>query len=435
VEVNEEYRTVKLSEIEVGERARKDYGDLKELASNLKKIGTIQPLVCYEVDGKLTLLAGGRRLEALKQLKQSTAKVRIVKDELSEEDRLTIELSENLFRKDMDWKEQNALKRKIHELQEKKHGKAAPAIKTDGWSQEKTAGLLGISVSSVRQDLALADAMEQCPELFDGCKTKSDAAKRMKKVGELITRKQAAEAYNINETPDYVKKQLINSYVVGDFFEGIKNIPNDSVDMIELDPPYAIEFNKLRASHSNHYTGYKEIPKKDYSKFLRKTFEECFRVARSDSWIVVWHSLSHWNHQVNQLLEETGWKPIHSPGVWVKAGTGGYSGNPEIAFGATVDFFTYARKGEATLNRKGRAAHFTYPIVPFDKRYHPTERPIELLKEILDAFVKPNSLILCPFLGSGNTILAAHEQLMKCTGWELEESCKDGYVLRVNNSY
>ena len=50
---------------------------------------------------------------------------------------------------------------------------------------------------------------------------------------------------------------------------------------------------------------------------------------------------------------------------------------------------------------------------------HPHQKPIELLNNVLEYFQKYN-LLLDPFLGSGSTMVAAHQLKRRCYGMELE---------------
>jgi DNA modification methylase len=56
-----------------------------------------------------------------------------------------------------------------------------------------------------------------------------------------------------------------------------------------------------------------------------------------------------------------------------------------------------------------------------EKRVHPTQKPIQLICEILQHFKKVNSaLILDLFLGSGSTLVASHQLNRICYGMELD---------------
>ena len=66
-----------LDTIIVGERFRKDMGDVDALASSIAALGLLQPIV-ISPDGRL--LAGERRLRACRQLGWTTVPVSIVED-------------------------------------------------------------------------------------------------------------------------------------------------------------------------------------------------------------------------------------------------------------------------------------------------------------------------------------------------------------------
>jgi site-specific DNA-methyltransferase (adenine-specific) len=54
-------------------------------------------------------------------------------------------------------------------------------------------------------------------------------------------------------------------------------------------------------------------------------------------------------------------------------------------------------------------------------RFHPTEKPINLYKWILENYAKPNDKILDTHLGSGSIALACHELNFELTACELDE--------------
>jgi ParB family chromosome partitioning protein len=64
-----------ISEITIGERCRKDMGDLAALANSIDSIGLLHPVV---VDSKGQLIAGARRIRALEMLGRKTIPVNVV---------------------------------------------------------------------------------------------------------------------------------------------------------------------------------------------------------------------------------------------------------------------------------------------------------------------------------------------------------------------
>lgn len=87
---------VNIEDIKVNDRIRKDFGNIQELADDIKENGLINPPVVTE---GLELIAGERRLRAMKTLGYNQIEVRpmSVKDA---EHALNLEISENETRKD-----------------------------------------------------------------------------------------------------------------------------------------------------------------------------------------------------------------------------------------------------------------------------------------------------------------------------------------------
>jgi DNA modification methylase len=55
-----------------------------------------------------------------------------------------------------------------------------------------------------------------------------------------------------------------------------------------------------------------------------------------------------------------------------------------------------------------------------------------MMEEILSTFVWKGARVMVPFLGSGNTMLAAHNLEMTSFGFELSKSYKDSFLVRVH---
>ena len=86
---------MRVDEIIVRKRVRRELGDINELAESIEKHGLINPVV---VNQKKVLLAGERRLESVKLLGWETIPVRIL-DNPTKIEELQIEIEENMHRK------------------------------------------------------------------------------------------------------------------------------------------------------------------------------------------------------------------------------------------------------------------------------------------------------------------------------------------------
>ena len=104
---------IDIEKVSVGDRIRKDMGDLKELSDDIAKNGLINPPV---VTPDFELIAGERRLEAMKKLGYKQVEVRIMKVEDAEH-KLNLEINENENRKDFNKSERIEYARQLERIE------------------------------------------------------------------------------------------------------------------------------------------------------------------------------------------------------------------------------------------------------------------------------------------------------------------------------
>lgn len=428
-------KVVKWSEIVVESRAREDYGDVDLLADSMKKEGIIQPLaVRANDDGTYKLLAGGRRMRAAEKAKIEDIPVRVYPPTLSDKEMLAIELMENIARKDLTWLEQAKLKTDLHNLQVEIHGsKLSTAPGASGWSTVDTAKLLGKSIGNTYDDIKLARAAESIPALAE-CKTKQEAAKLLAKVKEKMILEEMANRAKAKQGPtEQLHRELVDKFILGDFFEKVKEIPDGSVKLCEVDPPYGIDLPDVKKSFNGVYTdSYNEVPKDKYAAFMFGVLAECYRIMAPDSWLILWYATEPWAESVYQWAVGAGFVGRRLGGYWTKAT--GQTKQPDVYLASAVEPFYYLAKGKPVIAKPGRTNNFAFRPVPPASKIHPTERPVELVQEILTTFVDVGSRIVVPFAGSGNTLLACANLGMDGTGFELSKEYQNSYILRVHAS-
>ena len=100
---------LKLTDINIGERYRKDMGDIDSLKDSIEKVGQLQPLV---ITRDRTLIAGHRRIEALEQLCMD-AEVTVALSVTDAMDLLIAEQDENTCRKSFSRSEAHELGKAI----------------------------------------------------------------------------------------------------------------------------------------------------------------------------------------------------------------------------------------------------------------------------------------------------------------------------------
>lgn len=425
---------IPLKSIIVSERAREELGDLDGLENNMKETGLITPLTFKDnKNGTYTLLAGERRLTVLQRNNVVEVPARIYDRDLTDLEMKIIEKSENFFRKDMEYYEFDSLTTEIHQMQQALHGVKAPGPGQTGWSMEDTGEMGGgMSKASVSQAIKRAGAREAFPELFDSCKTQSDASKIMKKVDEAIVKQVIAQKLE-SQKSESTLHQLSKCFILRDFFDGVKEIPDGIMHLVEIDPPYAINLSKAKKTDGESQyilDDYNEIDRDRYPEFLANLLSECYRVMADHSWLIFWFAPEPWFDIVYKAIGGAGFSSTRMCGIWTKPS--GQSKRPEMHLANTYEMFFYAWKGRPALNKAGRSNNFNFSPVPSNQKTHPTERPVELMKDIYETFAFPGSRILIPFLGSGNGLLSAHELGMSAVGFELGKGHKDSFLVKVH---
>ncbi len=426
---------IPIVDIVVGERAREVMGDLDGLEANMKESGLIQPLAVKALpESKYFLLAGERRYTVLLANQVLMVPARIYRRDLSELEMKIIEKSENLFRKDMEYYEFDELTRQIHVLSQQVYGAKPRGPSEEGWGTKETAEVVGISQGMVSPAIARAEARELYPELFENCKTASDATKVIKKLDEAMVKRELAERMQAEDKDTSIRK-LADRFIIKDCLEGIKDIPSGTINLVEIDPPYAINLtNQKKKDGESQYIleNYNEITPEKYREFIPKLLTESFRVMTDNSWLICWFAPHPWFEEMFQWIRQAGFGTTRLCGIWTK-GIPGQSMNPTIRLANSYEMFFYAWKGSPALNKPGHGNDFHFSPVPSQSKVHPTERPIELMKDIYETFTFVGSRLLIPLLGSGNGLLAAHELGIQAIGFELTAGYKDSFLVKAHS--
>ena len=427
------------------DRAREDMGDLDALELNMKESGLISPLAVKDnKDGTFLLLAGERRFTVLSRNQVPEISARIYDQDLSELEMKIIEKSENFFRKEMEYWELDKLTLEIHKMQEQLHGTTAPGPGQAGWSMSDTAEMIGgVSKTTVSLAVKRAELREALPDVFEGCKTAADAMKMIKKMDEAVVKQVIAKQVETkNENTGSALATLAKSYIIESCFDGIKKIPAGVFHLVEIDPPYAIKLMDQKKSD-----GESQYQREDYNEILAEVymdgdktgqwkgmkylFKECYRVMTDHSWLLCWFGPDPWFEQMYQAIKGAGFETTRMCPIWVKPS--GQTKQPETRLPNAYEMFFYAWKGRPAIAKQRGGNTFVYSPVPPQQKSHPTERPLEMMKDIYATFAFEGSRVLIPFAGSGSGIIAAHQLGMTGIGFELTKGYRDSFLVKANS--
>lgn len=422
---------VEIDRIDVGDRSRKDYGDIDSLVASIKEHGIIQPLAVRESGERFLLVAGGRRFKAIELAGLTTVPVRVYGEDMDELDFRTIELIENVERKDLTMEEELESKLELHTLQTKKFGeKKSTSPDAPGWSMRDTAKMLNSSVGALSEDLKLARAMKDVPELKQA-KNKNEASKLMRRLEEQMILEEIAKRAKNKETTTGVsvlKRSAMDSFQVGDCISGCMQLSDGSIELAEIDPPYGVGLDAITKEGS-----YKEVSKKDFATLLSTLMPVIYNKMKGDAWALVWYPTEK-GEVVREILTSAGFRGNWVPIIWTKPGSRERVQRPEVSLANGYESCYYVMKGNPRLIKMGESNVFPYKTVDEKNRRHPAERPITLMESILSIFATPGTRTIVPFAGSGSTLLACANLGMPVIGWDTVKTYKDSYDVFVDQN-
>ncbi len=149
---------IPIKKVIVRDRIRKDFGDIGELARDIKDNGMINPVV---VNKDYVLLAGERRLRACKQLGYEQVEVKMM-DTRDAEHELNIEISENDVRKGFSKSERVDYMYRLMRIEKEKAAerqKAGVPVKSSegGEAKDKTAEAFGIGRQTMEREMQIVE--------------------------------------------------------------------------------------------------------------------------------------------------------------------------------------------------------------------------------------------------------------------------------------
>ncbi len=234
---------------------------------------------------------------------------------------------------------------------------------------------------------------------------------------------------------------------------GMKTIPDETIDLVVTDPPFAINFKAKKANYnrtaSRVLSGYNEINVEDYYKFTNNWMRQVKRVLKKSGSMYVF---SGWNNLKDILtaLDVNGFTTINHI-IWkyqfgVVTAKKFVTSHYHCLFVCKNDkmrkFFPYSRFKKNAKTSDGKSLHYQdKEDVWIIKREYwtgddktPTKLPAEIIKKILQYSSEKNDLILDPFLGSGQVAVISKMLGRKYLGFEIIKSYYDFAYKRLEKN-
>lgn len=208
-----------------------------------------------------------------------------------------------------------------------------------------------------------------------------------------------------------------------DCLEGLKEVPDGSVDLIVTDPPYFLSMghagsktNATRSSEQlNSNRAFNDLA--ICTPFYRQLFAEYARVLKPDGSFYFFTDFRGYAYYFPLLNEAL---PVRNLIVWdKKSGPGSfYSFAHEF-----IVFGTYKGKTKSGVGTNvWRMAAFSSGSAKTNgEKVHPTQKPWEVIAKCIEDSTEPGAVVLDTFMGSGTTAVASIKTGRNYIGFELDE--------------
>jgi len=198
--------------------------------------------------------------------------------------------------------------------------------------------------------------------------------------------------------------KYLNKIICGDCLEILKELPDNSVDLVLTDPPYGINYD---------------------NKDLNRQSPENFGKIENDNGEIDYLNLITEFQRISKMVIVFGainfMQDLPYKGIWIcwdkrtKIEADKVFGSPfELAWCNKISgydkIYRIMHGGVINADRK-----------ELKKRVHPTQKPVELMKRIIEDFSKEDDIVLDPFLGSGTTAVACKQLGRNYIGIELSK--------------
>jgi hypothetical protein len=379
----------------------------EQLKESISTHGLFHPPILQGDEPPYKIVAGRARVVAVSYLGKTIISATVLPS--SCQNPHEIALHENLRRNNLPWYDQVELEKELHEMRMAEHGQRAshrPKVgEKSGWSQRETAKELGLALGTFSQDMALAVELQRNPNLRN-VKDKTTALKLIKQ----IVKRQNAE----------IEQALPTEVEMDDIFLGdsaviLKQFPSDLFDACITDPPWS---------------EYKDENLKSDQEILLPIFFELFRVLKRDAFLYVITSTTDFFFYKKEL-PKLGFRVQSYPILWQKPKTITH-GRAPWQFARDYEPIVVAVKGDPSLTTGIELSSILkFDNLHYSKMIHPHEKPIELIKNLLQVTTHPGAKVIDVFAGSGVTLEACKKSDRRYIGIEKEKKFYDNIVERL----
>ena len=205
----------------------------------------------------------------------------------------------------------------------------------------------------------------------------------------------------------------------GDCLELMKEIPNGSVDLVLTDIPYG-EVNRKSNGLRNLDKGKADIVTFDLKELTEtlcdKTGGSIYMFCGTEQVSTIRATMIEKGLSTRLCIwEKTNPSPMNGQVIWLSG----------------IECCVYGKKKNATFNEHCKNTVFRFPTVK--GKLHPTQKPIDLMKYLIEVSSNENDTVLDPFMGSGSTGVACVNTNRNFIGIELDKNYFETAKCRIES--
>lgn len=199
--------------------------------------------------------------------------------------------------------------------------------------------------------------------------------------------------------------------ILGDCYEEILKVEDNSVSLIIIDPPYNISKSSNFKKHS--FNTPDELKTKynisiDFGDWDKKEidWENLFlqfkRVLKNSGTLVIFYDV--WKSTELKECADKHKFNQHRVCCWMKTNPVPVNSKINYLSNAAEYFFTFVKGKKPTFNSEYDNGYYTYPICHGKERYsHPTQKPLSLISDLIKKHSNEGDIVLDCFAGTGTT--------------------------------
>lgn len=210
-----------------------------------------------------------------------------------------------------------------------------------------------------------------------------------------------------------------------DAIEGLKALPDQSVDLIVTDPPYNIASKSrqtMRGSRllttAESFGSWDVMHPFDHEILMLQVISEAYRVLKQGGSFYLFTGRHENGYYVRKAVERGFTSRTQIAIVKTPAMVSVYKNAWRSGFDMCM-FLTKGRVGAFHFPGHAEAVNVYQHHIQRKHSTHPTEKPLELIKRFVKVSSNPGDLVVDPFMGSGTTAVACKALGRRYLGFEL----------------